>query len=125
MVLSSADFNLFQSSSRRELHTLLLLQAKVVCRQLGYSGAERATIGSHFGYSSYSKFSYDDVNCYGFEYSLDRCSHEDTNNCRPNEVAGVVCSHDGGVDDTELDTKGESSRRNRLDFASKDITEEL
>ncbi len=37
-------------------------------------------------------FSYDDVECLGSESTLDECSHGDTENCQPEEGAGVRCT---------------------------------
>jgi len=48
----------------------------VVCKQLGYTGALNATVGSHFGAVS-TDFSYDDVICSTDDGSLDECKHED------------------------------------------------
>jgi len=66
------------------------LQADVVCRQLGYSGASDIYFGSHFGQTP-DIFSYDDLYCTGSEFSLDECPHSNEDNCNGFEAAGVVC----------------------------------
>ena len=65
----------------------------MVCRQLGFNGgAESANCCSRFGPPPSSrKFSYDDVVCVGAETNLEDCEHTNTNDCRSNEVASVVC----------------------------------
>ena len=73
-------------------------QAHVVCRQLGFKRALRATNASEFGVVSVN-FAYDDVECQGTELRLDDCRHDDKENCNEKEGAGVVC------DRALLDTK--------------------
>ena len=51
-----------------------LVDAAVVCRQLGYPGVERATKESTFGVVS-NKFSMDNVDCGGQEARLQDCQH--------------------------------------------------
>ncbi len=72
-----------------------ILQGLVVCKQLGYLRVSEVTTGSQFGSVS-DDFSYDDVQCFGFESNLDNCAHSNTDNCRSNEGAGVVCTNDPG-----------------------------
>ncbi len=67
------------------------LQANVVCKQLGYSGAIAHFSSSSLG-SVYAGFSYDDVKCTGTERTLDECVHSNVHNCGPNEGAGVECA---------------------------------
>ena len=66
-----------------------------MCRQLGYLRVSQVTIGSLFGSVS-SDFSYDGVQCYGFESNLDDCAHSNTDNCDSFEGAGVICTNDPG-----------------------------
>ena len=68
-----------------------LYDAQVVCRQLGFDGAELATGGSYFG-SVPSNFSYDNVNCVGDEATLDDCTWIGYDDCSSSEGAGVVCT---------------------------------
>ncbi len=67
------------------------LQAKVVCRQLGFSRALSFTIKSKFG-NVHSDFSYDEIQCQGNEDTLDSCPHDNSEDCTHEEGAGVVCS---------------------------------
>ena len=82
------------------------MQANVVCRQLGYSGATDVYTGSYFGVTP-DDFSYDDVYCSGSETSLDDCPHNNEENCNGYEAAGVVC--DGGSSTTTTTTTTEAS----------------
>jgi hypothetical protein len=65
----------------------------VLCKQLGYPGAEFFSTGSYFG-SVPSKFAYDFINCKGTEPQLLDChggqGHDDMA-CNSMEAAGVVC----------------------------------
>ncbi len=67
----------------------------MVCRQLGYLRASQITKSSFFGSVS-DVFSYDQVQCYGFESNLDNCHHTILENCGSSEGAGVVCTNDAG-----------------------------
>ena len=69
-----------------------LNNARVVCRQLGYSDAFSAPQSAHFGAGS-GQIWLDDVNCVGSEYSIENCPHIGwgSHNCNHNEDAGVVC----------------------------------
>ncbi|KAM7434180.1 hypothetical protein ABFA07_015719 [Porites harrisoni] len=66
--------------------------ARVVCRQLGYSDAVSALSYAHFGGGS-GQIWLDDVNCAGSEDSIYNCPHNGwgSHNCNHNEDAGVVC----------------------------------
>ncbi|XP_078576486.1 scavenger receptor cysteine-rich domain-containing protein DMBT1-like [Branchiostoma floridae x Branchiostoma japonicum] len=81
--------------------------ADVVCRQLGFSGAERATTGASFGEGT-GPIWLDDVGCTGSESRLQSCSHRGwgNHNCGHYKDAGVVCNDTsirlvGGSDDRE------------------------
>ena len=67
--------------------------ARVVCRQLGYSDAVNALSYAHFGAGS-GQIWLDDVNCAGSEDSIDNCPHNGwaSHNCGHHEDASVVCS---------------------------------
>ncbi|XP_076146862.1 soluble scavenger receptor cysteine-rich domain-containing protein SSC5D-like [Alosa pseudoharengus] len=70
-----------------------LMDAQVVCRQLGCGKAVSAPGNAHFGEGS-GKTWLDDVGCSGTESSITECSHNGfgNENCGANEDAGVVCS---------------------------------
>ena len=65
--------------------------ARVVCRQLGFSGGEPLR-GSYFT-SAGTDFVMDNVICSGSEVSITDCQHETEHNCRVWEAAGVRCRH--------------------------------
>ena len=52
-----------------------------------------ATAGSFYGYVP-EQFSYDEVECKGYEESIDECPHKNEHNCNQNEGAGVVCTNE-------------------------------
>ena len=67
--------------------------ARVICRELGYSGAVSAHSSAHFGSGS-GQIWLDDVNCLGSETSIVNCPHGGwgSHNCGHHEDASVVCS---------------------------------
>lgn len=67
--------------------------ANVVCRQLGFTGADRTRVAAYFG-EGRGTIWFDDVQCSGTEESLYDCpkSKPSVNNCRPTEDAGVECT---------------------------------
>ena len=67
--------------------------ARVVCRQLGYSFAVSAPHSARFGQGS-GKIWLDDVQCQGNESFLGNCRHRPLgeNNCGHHEDASVICS---------------------------------
>ncbi|XP_058147798.1 LOW QUALITY PROTEIN: HHIP-like protein 1 [Dasypus novemcinctus] len=69
--------------------------AAVVCRQLGFAHAARASKRAEFGQGRALPILLDDVRCSGRERSLLECAHAGvgTHNCGHEEDAGVVCSH--------------------------------
>ena len=73
-----------------------ILDAQVVCRQLGYDHAVAATLASSFG-RGIDKIWLSQVGCGGHELSVEECSHRswgDKYNCADDHAkdAGVVCA---------------------------------
>nr|XP_012602560.2 HHIP-like protein 1 [Microcebus murinus] len=70
--------------------------AAVVCRQLGFAHAVRASKRAEFGEGRALPILLDDVRCAGGERNLLECTHAGvgTHNCGHAEDAGVVCSHE-------------------------------
>ena len=70
--------------------------AFVVCWQLGYPDASRATVNSEFGdVASSTSFLLNNVRCLGYEGNLTECNYNrfSTNqDCSVSSAAGVVCS---------------------------------
>ena len=66
--------------------------ATVVCRELGYADAVRASTGAEFGEGT-GRIWRDNVFCAGTESSLSQCSANDwgSHNCYHSDDAGVVC----------------------------------
>ena len=70
------------------------LDARVVCRQLGYSGGAVALKQAFFGSSLSRPIYLDNVGCNGSEPSLLNCTANEVgmNNCDHSEDAGVRCN---------------------------------
>ena len=68
-----------------------LLDAQVVCNQLGLGPAIAATKRSFFGLAE-GEYEVDNVECNGSESDILDCEHSSTPNCAKNEAAGVICS---------------------------------
>ena len=70
------------------------LDARVVCRQLGYSGEAVALKQAFFGSSPSRPIHLDNVGCNGSEPSLLNCTSNEVgiNNCDHSEDAGVRCN---------------------------------
>ncbi|XP_009947808.1 PREDICTED: deleted in malignant brain tumors 1 protein-like, partial [Leptosomus discolor] len=70
-----------------------MIDADVVCRQLGCGTALSAPSSAYFGRGP-ALFWLDDVSCNGTEAALSECSAKPwgSHNCKPGEDAGVVCS---------------------------------
>ena len=71
-----------------------VLDARVVCRQLGYSGEAVALKRAFFGNSPSRPIHLDNVGCNGSEPSLLNCTANEVgiNNCDHSEDAGVRCN---------------------------------
>ncbi|XP_030580834.1 HHIP-like protein 1 isoform X3 [Archocentrus centrarchus] len=71
------------------------MNARVVCRQLGFQYALKATKNSEFGEGKDLRILLDDVQCEGTESNLLDCRHAGmgTHNCAHYEDAGVICSN--------------------------------
>ncbi|KYM87355.1 Lysyl oxidase like protein 3 [Atta colombica] len=69
-------------------------EASVVCKQLGYNGAIKATTYGHFGQAR-RRYWMDNVYCDGSEIELAKCRFDGwgISDCGSNEAAGVICSH--------------------------------
>ncbi|KAL4630339.1 HHIP-like protein 1 [Arapaima gigas] len=69
--------------------------AEVVCRQLGFQRALRASTGAEFGEGTHLPIHLDNVQCVGTEDSLLHCRHAavGNHNCAHDEDAGVVCGN--------------------------------
>ena len=67
--------------------------ADVVCRQLGYSGAEAVPAVTHYGLGK-GQIWLDDLQCRGNETNLGQCAHGGwaQHNCNHSQDAGVRCS---------------------------------
>ena len=70
------------------------LDARVVCRQLGYTGEVVPLKQAFLGGSTYRPIYLDDVGCNGFETSLLSCAANPMgmNDCDHSEDAGVKCN---------------------------------
>ncbi|XP_013399708.2 deleted in malignant brain tumors 1 protein [Lingula anatina] len=72
-----------------------IYDAQVVCRMLGYRGVDAAyTHSGMWLYSSVSRTWLSDVDCVGFEYSLEYCTHSrwGFSYCFGSTMAGVRCT---------------------------------
>ncbi|XP_041464645.1 deleted in malignant brain tumors 1 protein-like isoform X2 [Lytechinus variegatus] len=91
--------------------------ARVVCRQLGYSGdavaSSRATYGEGAG-----PIYLDDVLCGGGEARLDECDNNGwgINNCRHSEDAGVSCTIDDGMNGEVRLVDGSTPNEGRVEI---------
>ncbi|XP_026869745.2 HHIP-like protein 1 [Electrophorus electricus] len=67
----------------------------VVCRQLGFSHALKASKNAEFGEGRHLKMLLDDVQCEGTEETLLDCQHAGvgTHNCAHFEAAGAICGN--------------------------------
>ena len=78
-----------------------LLEATVVCNQLGYTGVAQALSFAPFGFGN-GTLHLDNLACFGNEASLQDCNASDIHDCGPFEAAGVICSYPGKLRRKEL-----------------------
>ncbi|XP_072168896.1 scavenger receptor cysteine-rich domain-containing protein DMBT1-like [Diadema setosum] len=73
-----------------------LVDADVVCRMLGFPGADEAPGMARFGHGS-GRILLDNVNCLSYDEDIFDCSHSGfySHNCVHSEDAGVVCTFAG------------------------------
>ncbi|XP_071485274.1 scavenger receptor cysteine-rich domain-containing group B protein-like [Diadema antillarum] len=71
------------------------VDARVVCRMLGYQDVRHVVTNSYFGETS-DRFNLDEVRCTGDETSIFDCNtgRIGVSNCSPLEIAGVICEPD-------------------------------
>jgi len=86
--------------------------ANVVCKELGYFGADNATTHSYFGPAETPfqvsqqisiPYTADQVSCTGNETSLSKCNHNVKSDCSLGEAAGVMCAM--GEDKKDIKTR--------------------
>lgn len=70
-----------------------ILDARVVCRQLGYPDAVAAPLAARYG-QGVGKIWINNVQCLGNEFDLFACTHNGigNHNCEHNQDAAVECS---------------------------------
>eukprot|EP00057_Strongylocentrotus_purpuratus_P012191 XP_011666665.1 PREDICTED: deleted in malignant brain tumors 1 protein [Strongylocentrotus purpuratus] len=73
-------------------------EAEVVCKDLGYSGADLALVAAAYGLGS-GPIWLDDVQCRGGEESLNQCNHNTigTHDCAHEDDASVMCTARGSL----------------------------
>lgn len=71
-----------------------LIEAQIVCHQLGFTRALEAKIGAHFGHGQ-DPTHLDNVGCVGYESNLLQCLHvtREKEDCLHSEDAGVICEN--------------------------------
>nr|XP_054756229.1 deleted in malignant brain tumors 1 protein-like isoform X2 [Lytechinus pictus] len=91
--------------------------ARVVCRQLGYSGDVQAWSDAHYWQGS-GPIYLDDVDCTGSESSLMNCSNRGwgIHNCEHSEDAGVFCAFIGETEGDILLVDGFSPYDGRIEI---------
>ena len=80
--------------------------AIVVCRQLHFTGANKALRLAHFGAGT-GPIWLDEVRCTGSEQILNDCPHDDfgDHDCDHSEDAGVRCTGNSSLFTTNVETK--------------------
>ena len=69
-----------------------IVDANVICRQLGFNGATSVQVNAYYGPGN-GTILLDDINCKGNESSIASCGHRPwgKNNCEHDEDVGVSC----------------------------------
>ena len=67
-----------------------MVDANVVCKELGYYRAKQFTRESYYGPID-TDYRMDNVKCDGNEVRLLDCRHAEQDDCGPGEAAGVIC----------------------------------
>ena len=84
------------------------VDARVVCKELGYADVLETYIESHFGQVP-ETFAMDNVDCDGTETSLVLCHHEPIDDCGKGEGAGVKCDNR-----TQLEIPVECNQKSKI-----------
>ena len=75
-------------------HDWDILDARVVCRSLGFRGAINATYNATYGYGT-GPIWIRDLRCNGTESDIFSCPHDGTSRCSHLRDAGVICAING------------------------------
>ncbi|KAL8565021.1 hypothetical protein ACOMHN_003397 [Nucella lapillus] len=88
--------------------------ATVVCRMMGFPGADRASVAAEFGVGE-GNILLDDVECGGDEASLQDCPAQPwkQHNCHSFEAAGVVCRLNKSCDEFQFTCGGAGGGDNK------------
>merc|ERR1712126_757160 len=101
LTATSSSYNCYEGNVMVEGRSVCddywdLVDADVVCKQLGFRGAKENIIDSTFG-SVPNNFILDDIDCEGDETDIRDCTYDEDDDCGSSEGAGVICNDDFGV----------------------------